>query len=388
MAFGNLRQLKSRRWQARYTHKGVTYKAPETYALKSDAQFWLDSEHRLIEFGEWTPPEHREKAEADAQAQNDLTVRVHMNRWLTEKARECKPSTMAKYRDRVERRITGEGVPGDLADMPVHLVTAKDARQWWEAITTRWPNSSEMNRKAYQALRSAFADLVDDEVLPANPIGVKAAKRRVKPTYDKDLLTTEELTALYKAASERYRVITALVYFHGLRIGEALALKGRNVLIERDSDGAVTAVAVRVEDNLQRIDGKMVSMGTTKTAAGVRTVPVFEAFWPDVLAHLDRYKPGPDDLLTTTKGGSPVMDTSYRSTVNAMAERAGITKRANPHAGRRYITTTLLEQGVEPSTVGAIIGDSDLTTVLEIYAQVRPDRVSAVMAEAGKAIRL
>ncbi len=41
--FGNVRQLPSGRWQARYTGANeVVHKAPETFANRADAQAWLD----------------------------------------------------------------------------------------------------------------------------------------------------------------------------------------------------------------------------------------------------------------------------------------------------------------------------------------------------------
>ncbi|QGU02168.1 Putative prophage phiRv2 integrase [Corynebacterium kalinowskii] len=390
-SFGNIRKLPSGKFQARYVGPdGLRHKAPETFYLIGDAHQWLEDEEYLIRKGHWTPPAERIAAEQEKKDDEAFTVRVLMARWLDEKEREgLAVSTMAKYRDRVDRRITGDGVPGSFADLPVKEVTVSKTRMWWDQITDQWPDSGEMNRKAYQHLRSAFADLVEDELIPANPISVKAGKRKVKPTYEKDLLDVNELVALYGQASDRYKLMTALVFFHGLRIGEAIALKRKHILVTRDEKGEVTSISVKVEDNYQRIDGKMVSMGKTKTPAGMRTVPVFKAFYADIMKHLETFTgPDDDDLVTTTRSGSPVMDTSYRSTVKAMKDKAEIKKRVHPHSGRRFVTTALLEQGVEPSVVGKIIGDRDLTTVLEVYAQVRPGRTQEVMNKLGETITL
>lgn len=398
--FGNVRQLKSGKFQARYTGPdGLTHKAPATFHLKGDAYSWLEAEQKALYLGVWKPPAQRE-AEARAEAEsNALTVRVWLEEWLRHKEREgLKISTLTKYRERVERRITGDNVPKavrEFASTPVSAVTAAQARKWWSAVEERWPESGEMNSKAYQHLRSAFAHLVEDEVIPANPITVKAARRKPKPKLERPLFDVAELTALYRECPARYKVVTALTLFHGLRVGEALGLKRRHVIVERVPLSAGEygpedlKISVRVEDNVQRINGEMVSMGSPKTGAGVRTVPLFRVFYPDVLEHLETFTgPKAEDPLTTTRTGKHVLDTSYRTVLSGMRKRAGIVKRVHPHAGRRFVTTALLELGNEPHVVGEIIGDKDLTTILQIYAQVREGRTEQVMKELGRGIRL
>ena len=54
-AFGSIRKLPSGRYQARYHHKGVSYKAPSTFKTKRLAGAWLSGEEELITFGQWTP---------------------------------------------------------------------------------------------------------------------------------------------------------------------------------------------------------------------------------------------------------------------------------------------------------------------------------------------
>lgn len=58
--FGGIRRLPSKRYQAYYTGPdGTRHVAHSTYARKSDAESWLNSEERLIDEGQWTPPDRR-----------------------------------------------------------------------------------------------------------------------------------------------------------------------------------------------------------------------------------------------------------------------------------------------------------------------------------------
>lgn len=210
---------------------------------------------------------------------------------------------MTKYRERVAYRITAEGLA--LADTPVTEVSGRIVREWWDEVQRRWPDSGEMNRKAYQHLKTAFDALVDEEVIPANPVVIRVSKRAAPPKLEKNLPTLAEQQAIYAHIPERYKLITLLTQFHGLRLGEALALKRQDVTVRNDvSKGPgpwSPLVHVSVHDNLQRVkrDGKWVmeAMGSAKTAQGNRRVPILPLFQKDLFKHLTTFTgPSPHDL--------------------------------------------------------------------------------------------
>ncbi|MDK8307482.1 hypothetical protein QP866_12370 [Corynebacterium imitans] len=175
------------------------------------------------------------------------------------------------------------------------------------------------------------------------------------------LFDVAELAARYRECPARYNLVTALTVFQGLRVREALGPERRHVIVERvplSADGygpEDLKISVRVEDNDQRINGEMVSMGSLKAGAGVWTVPLFRVFYPDVLECLETFVgPKVEDLLTITRTGKYVLGTSYRTVLSGMRNRAGIVKRVHAHAGRHLVTTALVEQGVEPHVVGGV----------------------------------
>jgi hypothetical protein len=56
--FGTLRTMRSGRVQASYVYDdGRRYFATHTYDNRTDAEGWLANERKLIELGEWSPPE-------------------------------------------------------------------------------------------------------------------------------------------------------------------------------------------------------------------------------------------------------------------------------------------------------------------------------------------
>lgn len=364
----NVRQLKSEKFQARYTGPdGFPHKAPATFHLKGDAYSWWEAEQRALYLGVWKLPVQREAgARAEAES-NALTVRVWLEERLSHKEREgLKISTLTKCRERVERRITGDNVPKavrEFASAPVSAVTAAQARSWWSAMEERWPESGEMDSNAYQHLTSVARSLTLWKTkrspltrLPSRQRGGGLSRNLSAPLFD-----VAELAARYRECPARYNLVTALTVFQGLRVREALGPERRHVIVERvplSADGygpEDLKISVRVEDNDQRINGEMVSMGSLKAGAGVWTVPLFRVFYPDVLECLETFVgPKVEDLLTITRTGKYVLGTSYRTVLSGMRNRAGIVKRVHAHAGRHLVTTALVEQGVEPHVVGGV----------------------------------
>lgn len=383
--WGSVRRLPSGRYQARYTNgiENMGHRAPVTFSTTMDAEAWLNAERVLIERGEWTPPADRYR-EAQQQSERDqLTVGRWLDRWLDSRAVTLRASTLATYRAEVKRRITEvDGPAAQIRDIPLSQLTREHVGVWWDSITAAFPTTAQRNRHAYVRLRSALDVAVERDLIAVNPVYVRAARRKPS-TKDKALPSDADLFAIVGETPQRYRVAVVLCVFHGLRVGECLALRRSDVQIIRDQNGAVTAVSVKVRKNVQRVvgdDGKarMVEQ-ETKTGAGRRTVPVLADFARQIAEHAEKL-PEPGSLLTSTRTGAIVLDTSFRSIFNRARDRAEVDGSITPHYGRNWLITRLLEQGAAPQEVGAILGQVDLRTILETYAKVRENRPGDLMA--------
>ncbi len=55
-AFGNIRQVGKRSWEASYRLDGVRYKAPGTFPAKTDASIWLSTAQADLRRGYWVDP--------------------------------------------------------------------------------------------------------------------------------------------------------------------------------------------------------------------------------------------------------------------------------------------------------------------------------------------
>lgn len=405
--FGTVRQ-KGRRFYAEYTGPdGAQHTPGHSFPTRTDVDGWLAAERRLIDLETWTPPaSRREQAEQGATTVGEWMEQFHTN--LEHRPKPPRSSTLQNYRRVTRNRITHPLEPGSnvpdiarLAGLPLAKLTKGDVYRWWDGVQRAFPDAHTINMQAYKRLRAACAEAVRRELLPTNPVEVPEAGRRVQ-TKEKYLPSDAELQATLEAVPEQYRVLTSLMLFHGLRIGEAIALERRHVAVDWLPVPYMPRVAVTVEQNAQRLQdeqGKVfMFLQPPKSDAGYREVPIMAAHVPIFLQHLVDHVPGADTeletwqgprnarLLTATRTGQLMMDTSYRSVLERAEVRAGVTTAIDPHCGRNWLITRLAEQGAHLKEIGRLLGQDDVSTILGVYMKVRAGRTTTLMDAVNKTI--
>lgn len=405
-SFGRVRQ-KGKRWYAEYTGPDAAIHTPgHSFANKIDADGWIAAERRLIDLDAWGPPKaRRAKEEASGETVGQWLDRFHD--LLEQRPTPLKPSTMQLYRRLARVRITEPSGPGaedkdvcSLRDIPLAKLTKADVYRWWDGVQRCYPSAHTLNQQAYKRLKAACAGAVEREMIDANPVDIKEAGKRVE-TNEKYLPTDAEIAAILERAPDRYRALTSLMLHHGLRIGEAIALERDDVRIEHQPGAALPCVTVRIKQNAQRIsgnDGTYMMVQPPKTRAGYREVPIMAADVPIFLEHLEKYVPGVPTvlrttegvrsavLLTTTSSGKMVMDTSYRSVLARAKKAAGVSPDIDPHTGRNWLITRLAEQGAHLKEIGRLLGQDDVTTILNVYLKVRAERTTSLMEKVSRTL--
>lgn len=286
--FGHLRRLPSRRWQASYIGPdGARHSASSTFQTKLDAEAWLAAERGLIVNDQWRSPAER-RAEADRQDadRRNNTFAPYARAWLDAR-HDLRPTTRASYRTALDRHL----VP-TFGDTPVDEISIVMVRAWFGSYGTRTPTA---RAHAYQVLAAIMAQAESDELITRTPCRIRAGGRSVV-VREPEVLTLAELLALADAMAPQHRALTLLCGLCGLRFGEAVALRRRDVDLPAGLlhvvHGAVRASGVK-------------RVGPPKTAAGKRDVAM-----PDIVAtalrdHLS-HQPlhGRDSLIFPGKDGN------------------------------------------------------------------------------------
>lgn len=392
--FGNVEKLPSGRYRARFRNPEAPeewIKAPATFPTADDAAGWLRAEQKLIEFDEWISPAEREHAAE----KNGMTVRELCDRWLEEGGPQdnnppgFKESTKQSHRRKLELRVLCPSQPGfdSLADERVVEVDRRRIKQWWGQVNKIWPDTGSTNTTAYKRLHTAFDYALHElEIISENPVKVQGAATAPETTVrDKPLISQSEARAMIDNAAPSMAAPVALLLFAGLRLGELLELR-RKDLEGLEGDGPVF---LRIERNAQRVadeNGKqvMLSLPTPKTRAGKREIALPGQVGELLRTHAREYMADiPEALVVTTSKGKMMMDTSFRSRFKRLAIAAGRPD-ISPHDCRRFFGTMLVDKGrVSLEEARRLMGHESVEQLMEYQRALSgyEERAAAALEE-------
>ncbi len=262
-SFGYVRKMPSGRWQASYVHPpsvGKRHTAPRSFHTKGDANEWLNNEATLIAKGTWEPPRVRaERAAADAVEQQVLTFGAFALSYL-EGRHDLRATTRASYTTALHKHLIPTFGP-----MALDEVDGPAVRAWFASYGRKTPTA---RAHAYALLKQIMDAAVEDELLPRNPCRIKAGAR-AKTKREPEVLTLDELLRLADAMPAKFRALALLSGFCGLRFGEAVALRRRDVDL-KNKTVVVTRTFIRADHAK--------ATNEPKTNAGRRTVAM-----PDIV---------------------------------------------------------------------------------------------------------
>ena len=286
-SFGSVRKLPSGRYQARYTAPDlVRHTAPLTFDTRGDAETWLAMRRSELARGVWLPP---------SGSIHLLTFGAYAETWLAD--RPLKPRTRVHYRQLLDSRILPT-----FADVALRAISPSLVRRWYADMGTTRPT---LRAHSYGLLRAILATAVSDEHLPANPCHIRGAGNTVRVHKIKPA-TLPELEALVTAMPAKYRTMTLLAAWCGLRFGELAELRRKDLDLRNG--------VLHVRRGVVRVGGAAV-VGTPKSTAGARDVAIPPHLLPAVRDHLaDHVEPGRDVLLfRAASGGHLNPSTLYKS---------------------------------------------------------------------------
>lgn len=294
--FGSVRKLPSGRYQARYTPPGTSQMvaAPMTFETKGDAETWLSTIRADLVRGAWLPPTATKKFE------------TYSATWLAD--RTLKPRTRAHYRNLLDRLILPT-----FSDHAMRQITPDAVRQWHARLPADRPT---LRAHAYALLKAICATAVHDRLLPANPCYISGAGQ-AKRASRTEPASLPELADLVAAMPERYKLMTLLSAWCGLRFGELTELRAKDI--------DTKAGTIKVRRAVVRVDGAEI-VDTPKSGAGVRDVAIPPHLLPMVRAHVLATKnTGKEALLfpASTDPSAHLASSTLRRVFHPAREAAG-----------------------------------------------------------------
>ncbi|MCW2986182.1 MAG: site-specific integrase [Conexibacter sp.] len=213
--------------------------------------------------------------------------------------RACKPSTMVDYRHTVERVLVPVFGPLLLDD-----ITAPAIEAWRASLST----SARTRNKQLTILNGIFRRGQKRFGLQRNPV-LEIERMREPRQVNLDVFSPEEVMALVRAAeSEQDAAIYLTAAFTGLRRGELIALRWRDV------DFAGCVIRVRASYAAGAL--------TTPKSGKLRSVPMAPQV-AEALARLGRAATD-DALVFLGEGGGYLDGSALRRRYKLALERAGL----------------------------------------------------------------
>jgi len=388
-------------------HPGV-----DQYETKRGArwrvQWWGGDSHHRSKGGFRSEAEaiaHKLKAEQDksqgrhvAPAEGRISVVKLVERYRGHLER---PATLTKIDGHLRKHIG----PDPIARRRINAVTVVAANDYLQRLRRNGAGEGAIE-EVRGTLRAAWNLAIEEGRVTENPWAKARRHRGVRRRPERFTFTEEQLWRVADKAGERngrvYRLLTLFLGYVGPRIGEAVALRGRDLapasLPRHQETYKVTIGRTVVKDRT----GHLTEQETTKTG-GVHTtwLPPFlkselEEYWrlrPKGGNPLD----DPEVLLFCSPQGGYVHPDTYRSRVLAgVCKELGITKREpsknggtkypTPHDLRRTAARFAATIANNPNVVKDYIGHEDIETTFEAYASAQEgDVVDVVMALAKQA---
>ena len=280
--------------------------------------------------------------------------------WLryVERDRMRKPSTVSTYRS-----LLGSQILPTFGELPLEAVTPAMIEHWIAAMD-RTPAT---RTKALAMVHGIFQRARKVWALTTNPVqGVE--KPPQSRTGDIAVFSPEEVWALVRAAaSDQDAAIFLTAAFTGLRRGELLALRWRDV----DFAGSVIRVRASYHEGIL----------STPKSGKVRSVPLA----PDVaefLAKLSQRRlfTGEDDLVFVGETGGHLDGSALRRRYDAALRRAGLRK-LRFHDLRHTFGTRMIGKA-DIRRVQEWMGHADIQTTMKYLHYAPREEDARLVAEA------
>lgn len=233
---------------------------------------------------------------------------------------------------------------------------------------------------AVGTLKALFASAYAEGIIERDP-SVSLIRPKAKKKAERRALTDQETeNVLHTIQHHEHGLFLAVLYYLGLRRGEALGLQWGDFDFEDD--------LVHIQRDIDYV-GSTARDGDLKTAAANRYIPIPA----ELRAMLSKVRGFPQQYVFHTEEGQPWSQSSFKriwlSLMEASycVEQREVTKETKckndiikqlkptltPHYFRHNYATLLFEAGVEPLIAMKMLGHTDYQTTANIYTHLKSE---------------
>jgi integrase len=293
------------------------------------------------------------------------TVGQYLRNWLVTKQIEMRPSAFRRVEEHVRLRL----IPA-LGQTRLTKLTPQQIQTVYAECLTQELASSTV-RGMHFTLRNALETAIEQGSLSRNP--AQAVKKPRQMRHEMQVLNAEQARALIEAArGERLEALYLLALHTGMRQGELLGLRWKDVHLDLNSLHITTTVSW---------DATGYHFGEPKTKRSRRRIALSPAIVGALHAH--RTRQGEErlqvgaawqdhGLVFPTLLGTPQSPSNIRTrSMKRILTRAHLPL-VRFHDLRHTAATLALSANVNPKIVSEMLGHSSVAFTLDTYSHVLP----------------
>ena len=372
-----------------YDYEGNRLKAaqktvhPPKELTPSQCKKWLNEQAVLFE---------REVRHDPQPVNHAMTLAAYTEHWLKDIAPgRLAASTYSRDQQDIRRILPALG-HYKLTELRKETIRAfYEAMRSEPKLTDGQPLSERSVEGLHNTLCSILSGAVDEGYLTHNPawrVYKPKGVRKERPVADEE--TVQKLIAALETQSIKYEVYFKLVLATGMRRGEACGL--------RWSDIDWRHRTIHVQRTVVKLSGQKIFTKEPKTASGNRRVYISKEMckllkaWKQECAWQMEQAEGQtlteEDYLFRQPGGDPMVPTTFTFRFKKILKENGLPQNLSVHSLRHTNASLLIAQGVDVRTVAGLLGHSQPSTTLDIYAHAFDKTKREAQEKLGKVMGL
>jgi integrase len=232
---GSIRKLPSGKYQVRFTDPfGIRRTARTTFQTKSLAEFELTRIRGAIENGTWHIDETPQAGDLDPRTIKLKELAAHWRaQQVSSKGFPLSPNTLSEYQRLIERVLI------DFADKPIRSITRQQIEKWRAPELKRAPNQTV---KAYKHLKTLMTWAHKRNWISFNPCDIERGSAYTPS--EPPAPTKDQVRIMVEGTEGAFQAILALAAFGGLRKGEILELRRKDLDIIQEQGERWVRVSV------------------------------------------------------------------------------------------------------------------------------------------------
>lgn len=304
------------------------------------------------------------------------TLNTYLTTYLaTVVVNEVSDSTLRDYKKRA-----GHYLLPTLGDYPLADLTTPLIQAWVNAmVAKKWARSSITQIRAL--LERCLDRAAAEKLIEYNPAAaVKAPKARIVKHADEEesdrTLTVDEVQTMLAAVHDTpYELLYTLAARYGLRRGELLGLRWRDI--------NTTNLTIKIRQQVRQLDSVIEITSELKTPASRRIIPIKRDLLPLITAQRARVAKRqlsmgadwPDlDLVFPNPDGNRRRPDNLTTHFDRLMTRLKLGDH-HLHDLRATAITHMRDCGIDAEIIASIVGHADIQVTLKVYSETTEKRM-------------